>query len=65
MDTRKYKMFEDWFNEIEGYGSRSERAYDQSFEYVEDGLLKAHNIYLCKWLRAAFEAGREYDNTKI
>ncbi len=59
MNNRKYQTFEDWFNEIEGNGFRSERVYDESLEYVEDGLLKAHNIYLIKWLKAAFEAGKE------
>ena len=54
----KYPTFEDWFHEIEGYGFRSERLDSQSIEYVEDSLLKAHRIFMSKWLRAAFESAR-------
>ena len=49
----RYKQFEDWFNEQESYGLRSERFFSLvPFRAREAELLG-------KWLEAAFNAGRE------
>ena len=51
----EYPEFEDWFLEIENYGTRAERAYE-SFENMQSELGRTANLIL--WLTAAFEAGR-------
>jgi hypothetical protein len=50
-----YNTFEDWFCEIENYGTRSERFYE-SLDGFKDELarLASHT----SWLKAAFESGR-------
>lgn len=48
-----YEKFEDWFNEIENYGTRSERFLNEIENMSDDRL--------CEWLRAAFECGRLKD----
>ena len=51
----EYPTFEDWFNEIENFGYRSERF----FQHLE--LLKSERErrdFCENWLRAAFECGR-------
>jgi len=44
-----YDTFEDWFNELESFSLRSERFFADSKRDAET----------VRWLRAAFEAGRE------
>lgn len=52
----KYKDFHDWFNEIECYGTRSERFYDLLSHYgMDDNLGLTANLVV--WLNAAYEAG--------
>jgi hypothetical protein len=46
----EYEAFEDWFNEIENYGMRGERFFEE-LDYMSKERLK-------DWLRAAFECGR-------
>lgn len=53
--------FEDWFHEVEVFSLRSERFYDDLLTYKLDGVEAAH---LQKWLRAAYEAGREHETMK-
>lgn len=50
-----YKEFDDWFLEIENYGTRAERFYE-SLESFHSELGRISNGLL--WLQAAFEAGR-------
>lgn len=49
-----YLEFEDWFYELESYGTRAERFYDSITQFS----MNATNENLSIWLRAAFEAGR-------
>ena len=51
MKTETELQFLEWFNEIEGFGMRSERFYD---DYSRHDVV--NNV---KWLKAAFEAGFE------
>ena len=51
----QYPEFDDWFLEIENYGTRAERAYE-SLENFRSELGQTANLIL--WLTAAFEAGR-------
>lgn len=51
----KYEEFNDWFLEIENYGTRAERFYED-LENVNSELGRISNGLL--WLQAAFEAGR-------
>ena len=44
-----YATFEDWFDELESFSLRSERFFADSKEDAET----------VRWLRAAFDAGRE------
>lgn len=56
-----YKDFDDWFFEFESYCMRCERFYDDVGNTVRYSI-KNHAIdtkSLVKWLRAAFEAGKE------
>lgn len=47
--------FEDWFNEVENFGLRSERFFDDlSFSMVP----AERDRVMVQWLRAAFAAGR-------
>ena len=55
----KYETFEDWFDEIENYGTRSERFLST---LPNDIVLSDSMI---QWLRAAFDCGREDDNENI
>lgn len=50
-----YKDFEDWFFEIENYGTRAERFWDSLDQFTSDNG-KVANIEM--WLRAAFESAR-------
>jgi hypothetical protein len=57
-----YPTFEDWFNEIENFGYRSERF----FQHLE--LLKSERErreFCENWLRAAFECGRNPEDKYV
>lgn len=47
------KLFSDWFNELEAYGMRSERFYDDAS--IQDQFKR--DVILTKWLREAFMQG--------
>lgn len=49
--------FEDWFDEVEVFGLRSERFFDDLYAYKFDGVDAAH---LVKWLKAAYNAGHDH-----
>jgi hypothetical protein len=51
---RKYKTFDDWFDEIENYGMRMERFHDEfaMLDYVK-------RERMIEWLRAAWQCARE------
>jgi hypothetical protein len=42
--------FDDWFNELEGFGLRSERFWEDAKQ--------GHTPRMILWLKAAFEEGR-------
>lgn len=52
-----YKDFDDWFFEFELYCMRCERFYDDVGMTRNDPERSAKQM--TKWLRAAFEAGRD------
>ena len=54
----EYETFEDWFDEIENYGTRSERF----LSVLPDDIRLSDNMIL--WLRAAFECGRMYKDER-
>lgn len=47
------KIFSDWFNELESYGMRCERFYDDAS--IQDAFRR--DVILTKWLREAFMQG--------
>lgn len=49
--------FDDWFDEIEVFGLRSERFYDDLLTYKHDGVDAEH---LVKWLKAAYQSGHDH-----
>ena len=54
-ETMKYKNFEDWFDELEGYGFRSERFFSDvgnSDSFMRIGLLR-------EWMKTAWELGKQ------
>lgn len=51
----QYNTFEDWFCEIENYGTRGERFWD-SLEGFQSDLGKEANHIV--WLKAAFDSAR-------
>lgn len=53
------KTFENWFNELEQYCLKSERAYDELVDYPEKAHYTAKQKWnvIYKWLKAAFLAG--------
>ena len=51
------KTFEDWINELEGFGIRCERLYDDLVDNPKDQIDNWKTIK--KWLRGAFDAGYE------
>ncbi len=53
-----YNSFEDWYNEIEITGMRSDRFYDEFLSHQP-------NDHLLEWLKAAYNAGREYQEAEI
>lgn len=52
--------FDEWFNEVEVYSLRSERFYDNLIDYYQGDNAEI----IEKWLRAAYEAGREHESMK-
>lgn len=50
-----YNRFEDWFDEIENYGMRSERFFESLDQFQSR---EGYNANLILWLRAAFESGK-------
>lgn len=50
----KYPEFEDWFYELESFGTRAERFYSSLAQFS----MNATEQNLSLWLRAAFEAGQ-------
>jgi hypothetical protein len=54
----KYETFDDWFDEVENYGGRFERFYEE-LHNAKDSVHLADLTTL--WLRAAFDCGREKD----
>lgn len=62
----QYQEFDDWFLEIENYGTRSERFYELFDHYkVGDNLGLQANLLV--WLKAAWDSARmegcEYCNS--
>jgi hypothetical protein len=55
----KYEKFEDWFDEIENYGMRSERFFDSLDQFASK---QAYDANLVLWLRSAFECGKGIDD---
>lgn len=52
----KYNDMNDWLGEIENYGTRIERFYEE-VEHLTENNLRNYAILL-NWLNAAFECGR-------
>ena len=52
---KKYKDFDSWFQEPEGYGLRAERFYD-SLDQISNKQALDDSMRL--WLEAAFNAAR-------
>lgn len=52
-------QFEDWFYEIEGFGIRAERFYDDLAAFHAD---KVGDQTIVGWLKAAYAMGREHEN---
>ena len=50
-----YNSFNDWLGEIENYGTRLERFYEE-VEHLTENNIKNYAILL-KWLQAAYDAG--------
>jgi hypothetical protein len=51
-----YEKFEDWFDEVENYGGRFERFYEE----LHNAKDSAHLADIAtKWLRTAFEMGKQ------
>jgi len=58
----EYPTFEDWFNEIENFGYRSERF----FQHLELLQSERERREFCEnWLRAAFECGRNPEDKYV
>ena len=51
-----YENFDAWFDEIEGYGFRSERFFQHLEAIIDDEPRRSE--FITNWMRAAFEAGR-------
>jgi hypothetical protein len=58
----EYPTFEDWFNEIENFGYRSERF----FQHLELLTTERERREFCEnWMRAAFECGRNPEDKYV
>ena len=57
----KYKTFEDWFEELEFTSPRCFRFWEELQDYLnpEKGVRFVSAKPIEKWLRAAYEAGKE------
>ena len=53
---KTYDKFEDWFHELESYGYRSERFYDEILMMTPERAVE--------WLRAAWDSARIKDETR-
>lgn len=51
-------IFEDWFCETESFCMRSERFYEE-FDALKNSDDLGKYAFTLKWMKAAFEAGRE------
>jgi hypothetical protein len=58
----EYETFDDWFDEIENYGSRFERFYED-LHNAKDSVRLADLTTV--WLRAAFESARLTKDTTM
>lgn len=58
----KYNDMNDWLGEIENYGTRIERFYEEVAHLTENNL-RNYSILLT-WLNAAFEAGKNGSGTE-
>lgn len=58
----KYDEMNDWLFEVENYGTRMERFYEE-IDHLGENSLKNYAIIL-RWLNAAFEAGRMTDDQR-
>lgn len=52
-------IFEDWLYETESYSLRIERLYEDLNDYQGDNI-----EIIIKWLRSAYEVGREHEEMK-
>lgn len=59
-ETMKYKTFDDWFDELEGYGFRSERFFSDA--KCPDPFHK--NEILREWMKTAWELGKQSHEIK-
>ena len=58
------KKFNDWFFELEGFGMRCERFYDELSTFRDDiSFGKPESLIV--WLQAAYEAGQESTSAKV
>lgn len=57
---KRYKKFEDWFEETEYVSPRCFRFWEELQDYLnpEKGVRLVSAAPIEKWLRAAFEAGQ-------
>jgi hypothetical protein len=55
MMQKKYQTFTEWFHEIENYGTRSERFFDE--------LTNASPERIEEWMKTAWQLGSESKNT--
>lgn len=58
----KYDEMNDWLFEIENYGTRLERFYEEVDHLTENNL--RNYAILLTWLNAAFEAGKNGSRTE-
>ena len=56
--TKKYETFDDWFNEIENYGTRGERFLDEFGQH--EGRAR-----MIEWLRAAWHCAQEEKKEEV
>lgn len=54
--TYRYREFEDWFHEMESYGFKSERFYDEILTLTPEQIIE--------WLRSAWDCSRMKDEYK-
>jgi len=54
--SHQYEQFDDYFLEVENYGTRSERFYNDIDIYKDDPF--ALQVIMLSWLKAAFDSAR-------